>query len=272
MPVRDVSYSGLKDRHAITRQWFSVRRPGRAGTDWDGFGAAGVRILEHRLHRRKLRRGTHTGNAFRIALRAEGLDALDAEIAGRVSDIGRFGVPNFFGAQRFGHDANNLDLGRAALAGRRMSRHRRGLGISALRAWIFNELLDARVCDGTWNRILAGELANLDGSASVFAVDAVTPELTERCREFDIHPTGALPGQGGPQPGAEVAALERAILTRHADLVDALTAARVEAARRPLRIAVRDLRAELEPGCLWLEFELGAGAYATSVLREIATF
>ena len=27
VPLRDVSYAGMKDRHAVARQWFSVRRP-----------------------------------------------------------------------------------------------------------------------------------------------------------------------------------------------------------------------------------------------------
>lgn len=272
VPLRDVGYAGLKDRHAVTRQWFSVRRPDRSGTDWDRFDAPGVRILERRFHRRKLGRGTHTGNAFRIALRAEGLGALGSEIAARVTDLEAFGAPNYFGAQRFGHGGDNVDLGRAALAGRRLSRHRRSIGISALRSMLFNELLDARVRDGTWNRLLPGELANLDGSASVFAVQELTPELIERCRVFDVHPTGGLPGDGGLRPGGELAALEDAIAARYPEITEGLIAARVEAARRPLRLAVRNLRAEVGPDCLWLGFELGAGAYATCVLREIAAF
>ena len=267
----DVGYAGMKDRHAISRQWFSVRRPNRGGTDWDTFEATGVRILERHVHGRKLRRGTHTGNAFRIALRAAGLGAHEAAIAERIAGIDALGVPNYFGAQRFGHGGSNVETGRAALAGRRMSRHRRGIGISAVRSSLFNAQLDARVRDGTWNRLLPGELANLDGSASVFAVDTVTPELAGRCRAFDIHPSGGLPGDGGPRPSGEAAEVEEAILAQHADLVAGLVAARVEAARRPLRLPVRKLRMELEADCLWLEFELGTGGYATSVLREIAS-
>jgi tRNA pseudouridine13 synthase len=271
VPPRDVGYGGMKDRHAIARQWFSVRRPTRDGTDWGRFEAPGVRILERRIHRRKLGRGTHTGNAFRIALRAAGVGALRQAIRDRLGGIESMGVPNYFGAQRFGHDGANVGIGRAALAGRRLSRHRRSIGISALRASFFNDLLDARVRNGSWDRILPGELANLDGSASVFAAEAATPELTERCRAFDIHPTGLLPGEGGLRPGGEAAAVEDIFLTRHADLVTSLVAARVEAARRPLRLAVRHLHAEIETDCLWLEFELGAGGYATCVLREIAS-
>jgi tRNA pseudouridine13 synthase len=269
--LNDVGYAGLKDRHAITRQWFSVRRPGRDRTDWDRFDATGVSILERQVHRRKLRRGAHEGNAFRIAMRAAGLGAHEARIAERIAGIDALGVPNYFGAQRFGHGGQNVETGRAALAGRRMSRHRRSIGLSALRAMLFNALLDARVHDGTWNRILSGELANLDGSASIFAVEKVTPEIAERCRVFDIHPTGFLPGDGGPRPGGGPAALEAAIAAEHSDIIEGLTGARIEAARRPLRLAVRNLRSELEPDCLWLEFELGAGAYATSVLREIGS-
>jgi len=239
--ARDVGYAGLKDRHAVTRQWFSVRRPAAAGTDWTGFARGGVTILDVQRHRRKLRRGAHRGNRFRIAIRA----ALPArtDIERRLDTIAAGGVPNYFGEQRFGHGGGNIALGQAVLAGRRMSRNKRSLAISALRALDFNEQLSARVIDATWNRILRGDVANLDGSNSIFIVDDVDPELERRCEAMDIHPTGELP---------------------------AYEVLRVDAARRPLRMRVDGLSWELAENTLWLEFALGRGCYATSLLREIA--
>ena len=94
---RDVGFAGLKDRHAITRQWFSVRRPGRDGTDWSLFSADGVVILEQRQHRRKLKRGAHKGNSFEIVLRGEGIESQQDAVNKRLARIQTDGVPNYFG-------------------------------------------------------------------------------------------------------------------------------------------------------------------------------
>jgi len=241
---RDVGYAGLKDRHAVTRQWFSVRRPSGEGIAWNAFEAEGVRILDQRLHRRKLRRGAHRGNAFRIALRADDVAQYVVPVAKRLARIEAEGVPNYFGEQRFGHDGGNVELGRAVVAGRRMSRNKRSIGISALRSLKFNESLDVRVRDGTWNRILSGDVANLDGTRSVFTFDDLTPELEQRCTDMDIHPSGSLPG---------------------------IEEIGVEASHRPLRVRVSDLKWAFEGDALWLEFRLPKGAFATTVLREVAT-
>jgi len=242
---RDVGYAGLKDRHAVTRQWFSVRRPSVEGTNWTCFAAAGVGIVEQRLHRRKLKRGAHRGNAFRIALRANGVGELEASMGQRLAQIKECGVPNYFGEQRFGRGGANIELGRAIVAGRRISRHKRSMGISALRSLEFNNELSARVEAGTWNRLIAGDTANLDGSRSVFDIGELTSELRKRCAEMDIHPTGTLPG---------------------------FNDIRVEEGRRPLRMRVRNLDWNINEDAIWLEFSLGKGSYATSVLREIACF
>jgi len=240
----DVGYAGRKDRYAVTQQWFSVRRPSVEGTDWQSFEAEGVRIIEQQLHRRKLRHGAHRGNSFRIALRGDDIVSHQEEITERLLKIESYGVPNYFGKQRFGRDGSNVELGRAVLAGSRISRNKRSIGISALRSLEFNESLDARVCDGTWNKLLPGDVANLDGTGSVFAVDEVTAELEERCAQMDIHPSGRLP---------------------------ALETLGVDASNRPLRMRVHGLHWDIQDDALWLEFSLGRGSYATAVLREICS-
>jgi tRNA pseudouridine13 synthase len=236
---RDVGYAGLKDRHAVTRQWFSVRRPSADGTNWASFEADGISILDRKLHRRKLKRGAHKGNEFRIAVRSNEIASLGNETAERLAAIRVEGVPNYFGEQRFGRDGGNIELGRAVVAGRRMSRNKRSIGISAVRSLEFNNELGARVEDGTWNRILEGDTVNLDGTRSIFTVDEVTPELEQRCKEMDIHPSGLLPG------------------------IDELG---IEPASRPLRLRIQDLQWEIDDDALWLEFSLGRGSYATAVL------
>ena len=268
IPARDVGYSGLKDRHAVTRQWFSVRAP--EGLDWSGFDADGVRVVRQERHRRKLKRGAHQANRFRVALRGDEVGANGAAVEARLVEIREQGVPNFFGEQRFGRGGANLALAEAWAGGKRLPRHKRGLAISTARSTIFNAILERRVKEDTWNRLLPGELANLDGSASVFAVDDLTDELRARCARFDIHPTGTLWGDGAPLGGGRVAELERDVAGEFPTFTDALQHNRVDAASRPLRLVVKDLGWEFGEDVLWLEFELPKGGFATTLLNQVA--
>jgi tRNA pseudouridine13 synthase len=269
VPLRDVGYAGLKDRHAITRQWFSVRRLGNV--DWNGFSAEGVQILEQQRHRRKLRRGAHASNTFKIALRADNVSARADDINERLAVIAQAGVPNYFGEQRFGRGGGNIDLCHSMFAGRRLSRAKRSIALSAARSLIFNTILDTRVTQGSWNEILPGELANLDGSASVFAVASVDDELVRRCAEQDIHPSGSLWGDGSPRATGEVAALEQDVAAKYPTIAAGLIAARMESASRSLRLRVSDLAWQIEKDVVWLQFKLAKGGYATVVLRELAS-
>ncbi|MGI9262363.1 MAG: tRNA pseudouridine(13) synthase TruD, partial [Woeseiaceae bacterium] len=263
---RDVGYAGLKDRHAVTRQWFSVRRPSKQGTDWGELKIEGVRILEADRHQRKLKRGAHAGNRFHIALREVITD--DVDIEHRLETISARGIPNYFGAQRFGRGANNLQMAAGLAAGKRMQREKRGIALSAARSFLFNEILSARVADGSWDKALPGDTLNLDGSGSVFVPDGIDDAITRRIAALDVHPTGAL--WGDIQAGADSAPalLERTIADRYPEYVQCLRAARMKPARRALRTVVRELTWQIEETDIYLEFELDRGSFATSVLRE----
>ena len=254
VPAKDVGYAGLKDRHAVTRQWFSV--PRWNSPDWKTLDVDGVEILDVQRHNKKLRRGAHKTNTFRIVLRGDdlniGVDALEK----RIQTIREKGVPNYFGEQRFGRGGSNLALADVWASGKRLPRHKRSLAISSVRSFVFNELLDARVQNGTWDILLAGDTVNLDGTGSVFDVDEVDDELLRRCQEMDIHPAGELIGDGSDTgPERWLAALAKA---------------RVEKGTRSLRLRVDGLEMQTDDGAVVLSFTLGRGAYATAVLREIA--
>ncbi len=268
--VSDIGYAGLKDRHAVTTQWFSVRRPAGDKVDWMTLDLGGIRVLEVGRHQRKLRHGAHTGNHFRIALRHltgthEGLDD-------RLTTVRHAGVPNYFGEQRFGRDGGNLGLARDLFGGKRLSRSKRGFALSAARSFLFNHILEDRVRDNTWNTLQAGDCANLDGSASIFHVAAADDELRQRIDELDIHPSGALWGAGALQSEGNIADREQSVVIRFPDLTDGLANERVRHARRALRLAVRDFNWERDGGTLWLDFFLTRGGFATAVLREIARY
>ena len=268
IPVRDVGYCGLKDRRSVSRQWFSVRRPSARGTDWAAFEFDGVRLLRQHRHGRKLRPGSHRANRFRIELHPE-VPVSVASVQARVRAIAQDGVPNYFGPQRFGIDAGNLELARSVFAGRRVRREQRSLAISAARSFLFNEVLARRVVDGSWARFVAGDLANLDGSASVFAVEAIDDVLNERLLKRDIHPAISLWGDDAPRTSGDSAALERTVLAAHDVLAAGLGKLRVSAGSRATRLLPQELDAEVAENQVVLEFELGQGQFATSVLREL---
>lgn len=257
VPARDVGYAGLKDRHAVTRQWFSV--PRWHSPDWNRLQQEGVRVLDSQRHNRKLRRGAHTGNRFRILLR--GALPQGNELEQRLAVIAASGVPNYFGEQRFGRGGGNVALANSWASGKKLPRHKRSLAISAARSYLFNQFLNTRVRAGNWDRLLEGDVANLDGSGSVFTVSALDGELVRRCEQMDLHPAGPLYGDGSTVSG---------IAAAHESWLAALSNARVKPANRSLRLRVADLQWTTAENSLVLEFALRRGAFATSVLREIA--
>ena len=269
VPAKDVGYAGLKDRHAVTRQWFSVRRPSGAGTDWEAIEIAGVRILATGRNRRKLRRGAHTGNAFRIIVR--GADCPASQLEERLGRISVAGVPNYFGPQRFGRGGANLALARSLFAGKRMQRDRRGIALSAARSYLFNEVLSCRVAERTWDRAEAGDLVSLDGSASFFPVPSVADDVRTRIGNLDLHPTGPLWGRADTADDKALSEAEQQVAALHSELVDGLESAGVTMARRALRVAVRQLDWEQSGDDLSLGFRLPRGGFATAVLAEIGS-
>lgn len=270
VPPGAVSYAGLKDRHAVTEQWLSVHLPGRAEPDWSTNPDPDFTVLNATRHSRKLRRGALSGNVFRVVIRD--LDGEPAELAVRFQHIAATGVPNYFGEQRFGREAGNLERAEAMLRGalKVRDRHQRGLYLSAARSALFNAVLARRVVEGTWNQPLPGEVLMLDGSHSSFVVDEVDETLRQRVAAFDLHPTGPLWGAGELRSGGPVRELEEEVAATLPIFRDGLMAAGLDQERRALRLMVRDARLEFfEPHAAVVTFKLPAGAYATTVLREL---
>jgi tRNA pseudouridine13 synthase len=264
-----VGYAGMKDRHAVTRQTFSVQLAGKPDPDWSAFPHAEVKVLAATRHSRKLKRGALRGNRFVLVLREVQGDHKAAEQV--LTQIAARGVPNYYGEQRFGREGGNVAQARTMFAGRRVERDKRSFLLSAARSHIFNNVLAARVERDAWDKPLDGEIWSLAGSRSWFGPEPFTEVLAERLARADIHPSGPLWGQGEPPTQGEVGALEREIGTTNTDLAAGLTAARMDQERRPLRLMPTNLKWRwLEDDALELSFELPAGAYATVVVRELA--
>lgn len=274
----DVGYGGLKDRQGVCEQWFSVYQSVPAALDLAGLPQRGIEVLEICRNSRKIRRGSHRANRFRILLRnprwrSAGVSGEPLQrLQERLQLVAQWGVPNYFGEQRFGHAHGNVGQARQLFAGQlRLAKgYRRGLLLSAARSQVFNAVLAQRVQEQVWDKRLEGDVWNLNGSDSVFVEAQGCAELDARLQAFDIHPTGPLWGTGALRSGGAARELELAVAARWQDLCDGLEGAGVTQARRALRLPVLNLQwRALDNGDIDIEFALPPGAYATAVLREV---
>jgi tRNA pseudouridine13 synthase len=267
----DVGFAGMKDRHAVTTQWFSVPSPRGAAYVGDMIAALtplkgdGFEVIEAYPHTKKLPRGALAGNRF--VIRVRDVSATDSDIAARVEAIARDGLPNFFGPQRFGREGANLRKISPDLAG--VHPRERTYVLSAARSLIFNAVLTERVKDGSWCRLEPGDVANLDGKGSVFVVDAVDDLMTDRVVALDVHPTGPMWGKGELLSAGRVQELERRIGAELGEPCALVTAAGMNQERRALRLAVRELGWERNGADVVVRFWLTKGSFATTVLREL---
>ncbi|MGE7992122.1 tRNA pseudouridine(13) synthase TruD [Pseudomonas sp. NPDC089554] len=269
VPVRAISYAGLKDRQALTRQWFSLHLPGKADPDLARAEDASLRVLKQLRHQRKLQRGAHSANGF--TLRLTGLAADHQALDARLEQLKVSGVPNYFGAQRFGHAGGNVHdaLDWAAREALPEQRNVRSRLLSAGRSYLFNQILAARVSEGSWNQAQVGDLLAFTDSRSFFP--AGEPECSDpRLAILDLHPTGPLWGEGVTPSAGATAALETAVAEGQPALCKWLAKAGMSHERRILRLPIGRLTWHYpEPDILQLEFVLPAGCFATVVVREL---
>jgi len=267
----DIGYAGLKDRMGVCVQWLSVYQPHKQTIDTSSLETMGVEILQRVRNSRKLRRGSHKSNGFVIRLRDVGAES-HPELEERLQRIAQYGVPNYFGEQRFGHNNANVDMAKKLFSGeiRLRKGFKKGMLLSAARSFVFNELLSQRVASRCWNTYLLGDVMNLAGTESVFIPESWDATLAARLESADIHPTGPMWGKGELRSSADTRTLEESIATQHQELCVGLENAGLTQARRSLRLEVSDMGWEfLQNDDVEVRFALPPGAYATSVLREV---
>jgi tRNA pseudouridine13 synthase len=268
---RDIGFAGLKDRHAVTTQWFSVWLPGKSEPDWTAFTTDSMKVLHTARHARKLKRGVLSGNRFEITIRDWQGD--QAKTFEQLELIRANGIANYYGEQRFGNQGQNVNKSLAMFRGMKAGREQRSLYLSAARSYLFNQILSERVAEGTWNQALAGDTFMFDCSKSCFKSQLPDAEILRRLEAKNIHPTGVLWGKGEVDVSADALAIEQKAIDSYDELAQGLLASGVEKARRALRINVENLEWQFSnQTTLHLYFTLPAGSYATSVLREIIGF
>ena len=280
-----VSYAGLKDRHAVTSQWFSVQLPGKPTPDWKQFESGfstgkseeNIQVLQSFRHNKKLQRGALKSNNFKITLRdlSDTSDEIFESLQQRCFLISQQGVPNYFGEQRFGRHYNNLDQAVKLFSNPRfrLAKHKRSLYLSAARSWMFNIILSERIKANVWNTRLPGDVFMLDGKSACFKDgfegDGVDEEIDKRLQCNEIHPTAILWGEGDVMVTSQAAELESEIINRFPVYRDGLIAARLQAQRRACRVIPGQFEAYRQEQNFVVSFSLPPGCYATMVPAEI---
>ncbi len=227
----DVGYAGRKDRHAVTRQWFSAYMPGQPLPDVTEFNIEGVTLLGVTRHRQKLRQGQLEGNRFELSVHFDELTAADqADLTARLLKIQDDGFPNYFGSQRFGRSGANLVIAEQLLAKKGRIKGDRAMAISAARAWLFNLYLADEIREGR--------------------------DINER--------SGELIGKvRDPQPG------EQRLDESMQRWVAGLRRLGAKVQSRPLVVHPQALDWRYDEQALLLSFTLPAGSFATSLLSEL---
>lgn len=269
VPPRDVSYAGLKDRHAVTRQTFSLHLPGKPDPSTPLI-MEGVRVLALQRHGRKLRTGQLIGNHFVIRLRNWQGDA-DA-LARRWQTVVEQGFPNYFGPQRFGDQGQNLSRALAWIRGEaRLPRGQQSIHVSAMRSYLFNGLLAERVEQGSWNQLIPGDFLQFKEGKRGFECLEPTESEWSRVASGQLSPSASMPGEQ-TETFAQLDAREALFLANQSEWTDALIRLRIQRSLRKLRVYP-------EQGQLaWLgtdpqfRFFLPAGSYATAALRELSVW
>jgi tRNA pseudouridine13 synthase len=268
---RDVGTAGLKDRHAVTRQWVSV--PQSCESLLNQLDGDGIQLLRTARHSNKLKLGHLRGNRFNILIRGAE-PSRGAEFEQIVQQIREKGLPNYYGEQRFGRDNETADLGMALLKGESTQKVRnpflKKLALSAAQSILFNYTLALRIQAGLFRKVLPGEVMLKWPFGGMFTVENVEAEQA-RFELREIVPGGPIFGRKMFPVRDEALALEERVLndfqlrreqfSSHGDLLSGT--------RRYNLIYLDDLQSEWTPDGLRLRFSLPSGSYATVLLREV---
>ena len=265
-----VSYAGLKDRQAVTRQWFSLHMPGQATPDFSNFNLDGCEILKIIRHNKKLKIGALKGNYFDITLKMiSDKSGLEAKLA----LIKENGVPNYFGEQRFGREQNNITQAIKWANGEISvkDRKKRSFYLSAARSAIFNDIISQRIAQNLHQTVVDGDILQLSGRGSWFVAKTdELPSLQHRLENREITITAPMLGDSALGTMSEALEFEQNCLQNWTTFLELVKKERIETARRSIVVYPSEISWQwLNNDCLTMSFYLPSGCYATSVIREL---
>lgn len=265
-----VSYAGLKDRFAVTEQWFGVHVPGKKDYDLSNLNIDGVEILTSARHNKKLRIGSLTGNTFELTLRKV---TNPDDLSKRWHAIVEHGVPNYFGEQRFGIEGGNIVKALSLFSGTKVKdKKKRGIYLSAARSYIFNQIINERILRNTFEQLNAGDVLMLAGTQSVFIADEIDTSLQTRYQQKDIDITAPMWGAGELMTTSDVAAFENEVAGQYPEYCQGLPKFGLKQERRRIRLCIEKPSLSIENDTAIIRFSLPAGAYATTVMRELINY
>lgn len=273
-----VSYAGLKDRFAVTEQWFGIHVPGKTVYDLSDLNLEGIEVLSSARHNKKLRIGALTGNRFEITLKKV---TQVEELERRWHAIVAHGVPNYFGEQRFGIEGGNIEKALSLFSGSKVKdKKKRGMYLSAARSLIFNQVINDRIQKKKFEQLSNGDVCMLSGTQSVFIADEIDESLTTRLNEKDIDITAPMWGAGELMSTKEVECFEQKIGSQYQEFCDGLAKFGLKQERRKIRLCIEDANIKVEQqvegtseeSTVVLSFSLPAGSYATTVIRELIDY
>ncbi|WP_440876433.1 tRNA pseudouridine(13) synthase TruD [Thalassotalea sp. PLHSN55] len=265
-----VSYAGLKDRFAVTEQWFGVHVPGKQVFDLSDLTIEGVEVLSYARHNKKLRIGSLSGNRFELTLK-EVTDIDD--LTRRWHAVVEHGVPNYFGEQRFGINGGNIDHALALFGGKKVKdKKKRGMYLSAARSAIFNKMVSERIANNSFEQLLAGDVMMLAGTQSVFVADTIDETLNKRFAEKDIDITAPMWGAGELMTQLNAKEFEENIAQQYPEFCAGLPKFGLKQERRKIRLSIAQPNIETNGNTVTISFVLSAGCYATTVLRELLNY
>ena len=279
-----VSYAGLKDRFAVTEQWFGIHVPGKQEFDLTDLSIEGVEVISFKRHNKKLRTGALTGNRFELIIR----DVTNLKgLYERWEKIVSNGVPNYFGEQRFGIDGGNINAALSLFSGTKVKdKKKRGMYLSAARSCIFNDIINERIQNNTFDTLAIGDVVMLAGTQSVFCLEEVDQVIKQRLNDKDIDITAPMWGSGELMTQAQPKIFEQHIADKHPEFSQGLPRFGLKQERRRIRLVIENADIEVlsqngvvndknEDSTLptiKVSFTLAAGSYATTVLRELIDY
>jgi tRNA pseudouridine13 synthase len=265
-----VSYAGLKDRFAVTEQWFGIHVPGKKEYDLSDLNIEGVEVLFYSRHNKKLKIGALTGNRFELTLRE--VSDVD-ELMRRWHTISAFGVPNYFGEQRFGIDAGNIEKAQSLFSGTKVKdKKKRGIYLSAARSIIFNDMLSQRIEQQKFESLVSGDVFMLAGTQSVFLADDIDESIVSRFKGKDIDLTAPMWGAGDLMTQGEAQSFEQEVADKHPEFCLGLPRFGLKQERRRIRLSFTDSEIQSNNDLVTLSFFLPSGCYATTILRELLVY
>ncbi len=274
--AREVSSAGLKDARAVARQTLCVHAvPPETVLALE---LENARVLWAERHTNKLRSGHLKGNRFTLRLRDVCAEA-EARAAAILAELDARGVPNGYGPQRFGQQGNNHEIGLAILRNDREAMkaynvhhlpwQMRGFMVSALQSALFNQVVAARMAQGTMDDVLPGDVAKKTETGGLFTVVDVDAERA-RVKAWEISATGPMYGFKMMAAQAAAGALEAQILAESGIALEDFRRVKADGSRRPLRYRPEGLTWRMENATtLEVAFFAPKGAFATMLLREL---